>query len=180
MLFRAFKKVFNKPFYIIMAIITMVVVYLISVWLPNIPLILKIMRHSDLSIIQKVNIPISLLGSIHTNFTLFSAIYTILIAIFFGINLSMIIYFFKRKIKTIKKSGVTTSFLGLLSGLLGVGCAACGSLILTSLLALFGASWVLEALPFRGEEFGAIGVILLVISIYTVAKQIENPTVCSI
>jgi len=180
MLINALKKVFKKPSYILLALVSMFLVFAVSVWLPNIPLIIKIMGHGGITFNQKVGIPVSLLGSIYTNFTLISAIYTIFISLFFGINLAMFVFFLKRKINTLQKSGMTTGFLGLLSGIVGVGCAACGSLVLASLLSLFGSTWIITLLPLKGEEFGILGVILLMISIYMVAKQIEDPAVCSI
>lgn len=138
------------------------------------------MGHPGIPFLQKVNLPISLLGSITTNFTLLSASYTIAIAVLFGINLSMIVYYLKRRITNIKQSGITTGFLGITSGIIGIGCAACGSVLLMSILALFGASWVISLLPLRGGEFGIFGVILLALSLYTIAKQIQNPAVCKI
>lgn len=96
----------------------------------------------------------------------------------------MIIYFLKRRVKEVGKtkgqSGVAAGFLGITSGVFGVGCAACGSFILTSVLSLVGASGALAFLPFGGSEFGIIGVILLAIAIPMTAKQIENPLVCKI
>ena len=171
MIFQALQKVFRKPMYIFLAFVTSFVVFAFAVWLPNISLIISIMGHPGIPFLQKVNLPISLLGSITTNFTLLSASYTIAIAVLFGINLSMIVYYLKRRITNIKQSGITTGFLGITSGIIGIGCAACGSVLLMSILALFGASWVISLLPLRGGEFGIFGVILLALSLYTIAKQ---------
>lgn len=49
-----------------------------------------------------------------------------------------------------------------------------------SILSLFGASWILSFLPLGGGEFGILGVILLTVSLYMTAKQIQNPAVCRI
>jgi hypothetical protein len=85
-----------------------------------------------------------------------------------------------RRVKEVNGNAISTGFLGLMSGVIGMGCAACGSLLLTSFLSLAGASAVLTFLPFRGGEFGIVGVILLGFSIFTVSKQIQNPGVCKI
>ena len=68
----------------------------------------------------------------------------------------------------------------IVSGVLGMGCAACGSFLLTSIFSLFGASWLLSYLPLDGGEFGILGVILLAVSLYLTAKKIQNPAVCKI
>ncbi|MFA6270360.1 MAG: hypothetical protein WC657_04085 [Candidatus Paceibacterota bacterium] len=138
------------------------------------------MGHSDILFSQKFDLPISLLGSIVTNFTLLSASYTIAIAILFGINLSMLVYFLRRRVAEVKQGGIATGIFGITSGVVGIGCAACGSFLLTSILSLVGASWILSFLPLRGAEFGILGVILLSTSLYTTAKKIQNPVICKI
>lgn len=180
MLFQALQKVFRKTSYMLLALTTGIVMFAFAVWLPNIRLIATIIGSSDVSFSQKLGIPASLLGSIATNFTLLSASYTIAIAVLFGVNLAMVVYFLRRKISEVRQSGITTGFLGVMSGVIGVGCAACGSFLLTSGLAFIGASGVLAFLPLAGGEFGIIGVFLLSISIYLTAQQIQNPTVCKI
>jgi hypothetical protein len=180
MVFQALQKVFRKPAYALFAITMSAIVFAFAVWLPNIPLIVKIMGHPGISFSDKLDLPINLLGSIATNFTLLSASYTIAIAILFGINLAMIIYFLRRRIADLEQSGIATGVFGIASGVVGMGCAACGSLLLTSILSLFGATWILSFLPLAGGEFGILGVILLAISIYMTAKRIQNPAVCKI
>lgn len=180
MVFRVLQKVFRKPAYALLAFVTSLMMFTFAVWLPNIRLIISIFSSSDISFLEKFNLPISLLGSIATNFTLLSASYTITIAILFGVNLAMVIYYLRRKIDVIKQGGITMGFLGITSGILGVGCAACGSFLLASTLSLLGASSVLAFLPLTGGEFGVLGVILLIISLYATAKQIQNPAVCKI
>lgn len=180
MLVQALKRVFQKPAYSFLALIAGASVFSFAVWLPNIPLILQVMGHPGISFSQKLDLPISLLGSIVTNFTLLSAFYTVAIAILLGMNLSMIIYFMRRRAAGLGQSGVTAGVFGIISGVAGMGCAACGSLLLTSILSLFGASGILAFLPLAGGEFGILGVILLAISLYLAAKQIQNPTVCKI
>ena len=176
----ALQKVFRNPLYVFFSLTISITVFAFAVWLPNLSLIVNIMGHSGIPFSQKIDLPISLLGSIATNFTLLSASYTIIIAILFGINLAMIIYFLRHRITDVKQSGIATGFFGLTSGVVGMGCAACGSLFLTSALSFFGASWTLSFLPLNGGEFGILGIILLMISLHAIAKQIQNPSVCTI
>ncbi len=179
MILEALQKVFRNPRLTLLAIAVAVVVFLFAVWLPNLGLIKTILFDSSVPIGAKVNLPIQLIGSISTNFTLLSATYTIVIALLFGVYIAMIIYFLKRRIKEVGQGGVATGFLGITSGVLGVGCAACGSFLLTS-LSLVGASGVLTFLPLGGSEFGIIGVILLALAIYMTAKKIQEPLVCKV
>ena len=165
--------------YAILALITSMAVFVFATWLPNFRLLGSVWG-SDISFSGKLELPLNLIGSIATNFTLLSATYTIAIAILFGMNVAMIVYFLKRRIADARQAGVGTGFLGIASGVLGMGCAACGSFLLTSVLSLFGASWLLSYLPLAGGEFGILGVILLAISLYLTARKIQNPAVCKI
>ena len=175
---QALQKVFWKLPYLILTLTTSMVVFAFAVWFPNLPLIVKIMGHPGILFSQKLDLPLSLLGSIATNFTLLSASYTIAIAILFGMNVSMIVYFFFFIVDKVKRAGMATGLFGITSGVIGVGCAACGSFLLTSVLSLAGASWILSFLPLRGAEFGILGVILLGASLYITAKKIQDPAIC--
>ncbi|MGB3921881.1 MAG: hypothetical protein WBL19_01180 [Minisyncoccia bacterium] len=177
---QALKKVFRKPRYVLLALITGAIVFAFAVWLPNLPLIVQIMGHSEISFSQKLDLPWSLLGSIATNFTLLSASYTIAIAVLFGVYVAMATYFLKRRIKEVGQGDVATGFFGITSGVIGMGCAACGSFLLMSILSFVGAGGVLVLLPLQGSEFGILGAILLALAVYVTAKQIENPLVCKV
>jgi len=179
MILLALQKVFRKPAYVILALVVSALVFVLAVWLPNIRLVAGIVISPDVPFVSKIQLPLGLLGSIGTNFTPLSATYTIAIALLFGAYIAMITYFLKRRIKEVGQSGIATGFLGITSGVLGVGCAACGSFLLTS-LTLVGAGGVLAFLPLGGSEFGIIGVAFLAFAVYATAKQIENPLVCKI
>lgn len=180
MIVQALLKVFRKPAYVFLALVVSASIFVLAVWFPNIRLVAGIVSSPDIPFMSKIELPFSLLGSIATNFTLFSAAYTVIIAVLFGMYVAMSVYFLKRRVKEIGQSGVVTGFFGIGSGILGVGCAACGSFLLTSVLSFVGASGALAFFPFGGKEFGILGVTLLTIALYATAKQIENPLVCKI
>ena len=177
MIFTALKQVFRNAWYVVIAGVVASAVFALATWLPNLKLIFQVITSSTTSLAAKFGIPVSLLRSITTNFTIFSASYTIAIALLFGINAAMIIYYFKQQ-KTISKQSGIAGFGGLISGIFGVGCAACGTLVLAPLLALIGAGGILALLPFGGQEFGMLGVGMLGFSIFVAAKKIQEPLVC--
>lgn len=169
-------KVFSNKLYSTLAIVVMLVVFAFATWLPNIRLLFSVVVDPAVSLITKFLLPIQLLGSITTNFTIFSAGYTIVIAILAGVYVSLFTYRFRRQKKLSQKS-LSVSFIGLLSGVTGLGCAACGSIVTTSLIGVGGLG-SLALLPFKGSEFGVFGIVLLVTSIYLLAKQINQPLIC--
>src|SRR3989338_9610961 len=115
MVIQALQKVFRKPAYVILALVVSALVFVFAVWLPNIRLVAGIVISPDVPFASKLELPLSLLGSIATNFTLLSASYTIVIAILFGVYIAMIVYFLKRRIKEVEKEngqrGVATGLL---------------------------------------------------------------------
>lgn len=179
MVIRALQKVFRKPVYVVLALFVCASAFAAAVWFPNLPLILGLISSPDVSLSSKIELPLSLLGSITTNFTMLSASYTIAIAVLVGVYAAMATYFLRRRIKEVGQAGVATGIFGIASGVIGVGCAACGSFLLMSLLTLVGTGGILVLLPLHGSEFGIAGAVLLGLAVYAAARQIENPLVCT-
>ena len=175
---QAFRAVFKSWTFAAVAITVSTIVFAVTTWLPNARLLWSIWSDSSLPIADKLTFPIRLLESITTNFTTLSAVYTIVIALLAGINVAFIAYLIRQQREQISQSGATAGIFGILSGTVGMGCAACGSLILTSLLGTVGGAGFVAALPLRGGEFGIIGVVLLGVSTYFLARQITKPLVC--
>ncbi len=151
-------------------------VFAFAVWLPNLRLLFSVWTDASISLADKFSLPISLLPSIATNFTPLSAAYTILIAILAGINAALIAHLIRARAMLGGSAAIGLS--GVFTGALGVGCAACGSLIVTSLVGTVGGISLIALLPLRGSEFGILGVALLGYSTYLLAKQSTKPLVC--
>ena len=177
-IFSAFKKVFINIRYIFIAALISTVIFAFAVLFPNWRLVTTIITSETATFTEKISIPLSLFSSIGTNFSIISASYTVLISILFGINMAMNMYMFAQKATTIKQSGLATSMGGVASGALGVGCASCGSLLLTSILPLVGMGGSIALLPFGGQEFGIIGVFILGLSIFLISKKMQALFVC--
>ena len=175
----ATKLVFSNAVYLTLTLSIAFVVFTVAVWLPNAALIQKILTTSSASLSEKINLLVSFYGSIATNFTLISATYTIAIALLFGVSVSMFAFYIRQQRTMSLNSASATSLSGLIAGFFGIGCAACGSFILTSLLGISGGV-VLAFLPLGGIEFGLLGVGLLGYSIYKTSQLIQKPLVCAI
>ena len=93
-------------------------------------------------------------GAIGSNFTFVSAVVAIFISTLFGMNVALLVYFIKKMqggLSSIKGNGVTNTG-GLVAGILGIGCAACGTFVLTSVLTIIGAAGILSYLPFGASQ----------------------------
>ena len=173
----AFREVFVRPSYVALASGLAVVALLLAIWLPNLSLLAQVFSDAGISLDAKLGIALSLLAGIATNFNLLSASYTVAIAVLLGVDVALITYLMKQKRATAGKN-VALSTSGLASGIVGIGCAACGSLILGGVLPSLGVAGALAALPLNGEEFGLLAVALLFASLILVARSIAEPAGC--
>ena len=174
---QSFTKVFAHTSYIALASSLAIAAFLFVVWLPNFGLIGEVLSTSSAPLAAKLKVVISLLGGISTNFSTLSASYTIAIAILFGIVVTMVVYLVRKRIQ-LGGNTIVTGFSGTLSGILGIGCAACGSFLLMAILSSFGAAGALTLLPLKGGEFGVLSVILLAFSLVLISKKIVEPLIC--
>ncbi len=183
MITQALMCVFKEWTYILIAVVVALVVFVFATWLPNLGLIWKITVSPSVPLLDKAQILASLVGSIQTNFTVFSALYTIAIAGLFGVNAAMVTYYVKLRKRFSRQTGQASAAAGLgglASGFFGIGCAACGTFVLGPILSLVGATGLIALLPFDGQEFGVFGVGILGFSIFLVAKNIREPLVCPV
>ena len=180
MLISSFKTVFQNLRYVLIALSIALVVFVVAVWLPNFALIMQIVTSSGIAFLDKLAVLISLIGSIQTNFTILSALYTIAIAILFGINVALLAYYIQKRKITEANGGAAAGVGGLMSGMFGIGCASCGTIVLAPILTMLGAGGLVALLPFNGQEFGILGVIILGFSVYVAAKKINQPITCAV
>ena len=173
-------KVFCRPVYIILSVGVTLTVFTFAVLLPNFLLLSQILPSQNIGFGNKVSLIFSLFESIQTNFTAVSATYTILIAILFGMNVSLLAYSIRKQKAAVKTTNSGAGIGGLVSGIFGIGCASCGTFILAWALGLVSAAGIISFLPLGGEEFGILGVILLVYSVVITANKIGVPQVCEI
>ena len=174
----ALSQVFASPFYIALAGLLAALAFLLAVWFPNLGLIAQVFSGSNVPLAAALGIALSLLGGIGTNFTLLSAGYTMAIAVLFGLTTAMIAYLVKQRRMAAAGQSIAIGSGAVVSGVLGVGCAACGSLILGVVLPSLGAAGALAALPLNGGEFGILGVALLFVSLLLISKNITEPAAC--
>ncbi len=165
-----------RPKYLFLVILIMLIMTSFAAWLPNLHLITRAMTSTTMTLWQKTNLLAAFLGSLQTNFTPLSRTLTIISATLTGIQISLLIYYLRQSARIQTEMGV--SFAGVATSLLGVGCASCGSVVLTSLIGFGTATTVLGILPFRGQEFGFLGIAILVVAINYTMKKINQPFTC--
>jgi len=174
------KQVFGDIKYILLAAIVALATFTVAILLPNTKLVFQVVPDATIALGAKLRLLFSLFGSIQTNFTVVSAAYTIAIAVLFGINIALFAYYIRSRRSATAAGGTNAAagIGGVVSGMFGIGCAACGTFILTWVLGFIGAAGLISFLPLGGEEFGILGVLLLSFSVYMVAQKVQEAFVC--
>ena len=177
MLAKALIAVFKNWRYMLLSTVVAIIAFALATWLPNFRLLYSILKDPLVPLSVKLTLPFNLLGSIATNFTQLAAAYTVIIALLIGVNVSLSVYQVRRQ-RQFSGGSAGVSSLGVASGVLGVGCAACNSLVLMSILGISGGAGVIGLLPLKGGEFGILGMMLLGLATYLLAKQTVKPLAC--
>lgn len=157
-----------------MALLTGVVV----LWLPNWQLLTHTFFHSSLTGGERLKILFSLLGSLETNFTPLTRLAFFLLIALIGIQFSLT-FSYIREI-THRKRSLGTPLLGILIGIIGIGCASCGSIVITSVFGLGATVAFLSVLPFHGHELALLGFAVLGTSLWYTTRKMTAPEVCAL
>jgi len=176
-LYKGIKQVFKNKRYLLAVLVSALFIYLVALLTNKIEFVLYVLQSDLFNFTVRVKLIFSTLFSIQTNFSsLKSFILLIILAIISGINFTMLVYLLRRQAKATKEAGA--SFFGIIAGMFGIGCDACGSVVLTSIFGLAFTGSIISFLPLGGLEFMIIAIIIMVISIYYISKKIVNPMVC--
>lgn len=153
------------------------VVFFGGVWASLLPLVSRICLDTSIPLSERLTLSSHLLSSSFSDIALFDVTYLATIALLIGINTSLVLAYVRMRRDKMRATGVASGLLGTLAGLLGLGCAACGTFVLSPLLVTIGAGGLLALLPFGGEELKYIGITLLLLSAYLLARDLNRPAV---
>lgn len=137
----------------------------------------SVFAFDSISFTKRLALTFSTLFDIKNTFTAGALILAVLGSLLGGINLSLAYTYMRLRGEVIIHSGLYSG-IGLLFAFFGVGCAACGTALLSVVLGFFGFSAMLILLPYQGQEIGYIGLIFLCIATYTLAHKVVEPNVC--
>lgn len=107
-----------------------------------------------------------------TNYSLVDGLAVLVVVALTGINLALVAYHFREHDLSVSES--SGSMVGVVLGMAGAGCAACGSAVLIGILSLFGASGAVLLLPLGGLEISILAVVALLLSTYWVAEGMRG------
>lgn len=167
----------SKPRYILLALAVSFVIFSLSVWLRNLPLLRLVTASPLFDFSDKLSIFFGFLAGVNESIGLFPSLLIIAMSLLFGANTALFIYYIRQRRRLLAgKGGLTIG--AFIAGLFGIGCASCGSFLASSVLAVFGASSLIALLPLKGLEFAILSILLLSLSIYWLGKEIKNDPNC--
>lgn len=169
---------FRRRAAVLAAAVASLAVVLAAMVAPNVRLLGFILTEPEFDIALKLKAAARAVWSGRLVFAKASGPLVAAVAMLFGWNVGLLAHRLKDKIREERAAGA--GLAGMLIGLFGVGCAACGSVLLTTLFGAGAAAAVVGALPFNGVEFGVVGVAVILGSIHHVSKKIVDPDACAI
>jgi hypothetical protein len=168
--------VFSKPRYVLLFALLTIFIYVLIAWIPRLSFLLSTIINPNIPFAEALGISAqALVASLFLTSASESA-YAIFTSVLVASNITLITFVVRRAVTP--RTSVAIGSLGTLVAVIGLGCISCGSVILLAIVTTFGGS-LIAALPFQGKEFGAIGVVLLLSSIYLLDKTARKPPVCS-
>lgn len=173
-------EVLRRPAYALLATGVAATVLAAALWLPNYRLIGAVFTTPGATLGAKWQLLASLAGGLVASLGVAGAITTVTIPVLFGVDVAMIAYFIRQRRAAQARGEIAAGLGGAVSGAIAAGCAACGSFLLLPLLSFLGAAGALALLPLGGAELGLLGIVLLLVSIYLIARKIATPPVCAL
>lgn len=175
---KTFQIVFARPAYAALAVAVAFVLLFGAAWMRNLSFLGFLITSPQFGIATKLKVFEWTFSNLALNTSPLRLILVISAAVLAGVNASLLAFYIRRRLRVGKEAGASIG--GMIVSSLGIGCASCGSVLLTSLLGFSAGAAALAALPLQGAEFSLAGIGLLAASITMLAKKIQNPLVCEI
>lgn len=156
--------------YVLLALLVAALLLFIAIWLPNLSFMWYLFTDSAFSWATRFSFIGSSLTFLQLNSTPASRAVLFTLIVLAGMNVSLLTYYLRRRLALGREMGL--SLFGTILGLVGVGCASCGSVVLSSIFGLGATAGFLALLPLRGLEFGLISIFLLAVSVTLVSRKI--------
>ncbi len=177
---KTFGRIFMKPRSLLLALGIAFLVLTVLIFVPNRMLLYFGLGNGGGGVAAELSFIVSFYGSLLTNFTPLAAVVAVLTSLLIGLNVTLLMHYI-RQMRGNGRTALLVSGLsvgGFVSAVFGIGCAVCGSIILTSLLSIIGATSLLLWLPFGGEEFSFLAILLLLYATSVLLRKIEVGRVC--
>ena len=138
---------------------------------------LMVLSFESAPFLKRIILAVTTFFDIPNTFSVGTFIISLLGSFLGGINMSLAYTYARERGEIILRSGLYSG-IGLFFAFIGIGCAACGTALITVILSFFGLSAMLQLLPYQGQELGYIGIIILSMTTYALARRVSMPGTC--
>lgn len=178
MYIKSFVRVFTDFRYIALALGITLLLFVFSAYLMNHGFVSFVLNSTHYTFFERCHLIWTIFPTFFNSTKGISFIFTSLAFILSGFNVALLTFYIRHRVKQQRAVGI--GLLGIIIGMFGVGCGACGSVILTTTLGVVTGTKLLGSLPFAGLEFSALSIIIVLASSWYLLKTINNPNVCPI
>ncbi len=161
--------IFKQPFYIALAAIISFITLGVLLWSLNLDLLGYILVDSPLSLLEKMDFILDAYSGIATNYESFQSIIMVIFSVMFVLNLAALVFVVRGGQKQAIKS--KSSVGGLAVAIVGGGCIACGTSIITPLLTSLGAVGSATLSSTIGLYLNLIGIALIIYSLLSLGQR---------
>jgi hypothetical protein len=175
-----FLSIFSQGRYVVLASLVSWVIFSLIMWLPNTAAIATVWQSHDVWAL--IVFLLSLYAGVFTVYSWFTGLSVLLLSVLLGVQLALLMHFIRSRQAT-AGTVVRVKLLSVgstVAAAFGIGCAACGSLLLSSLLATVGGAAFMLWLPLHGGELSVIAVAVLLYSCWRLLREIGKVSVCPI
>lgn len=174
-----YKKTLRDVFsirYISIASIISLLFFILFLALSQITVVLEFFS-TQAAFVDKVEIVGIILYNSLVEMSIMQSLYLALLSVLSGTQVSLLIFLIKRESQT--RGSLSRSIGGMILGVVGVGCSACGSILIVSIFSLFiGTGNALLFLSQWGWLIGIVGIGILLYAIVYTLRIIHRPQVC--
>ncbi|GAB3041136.1 hypothetical protein [Natronobiforma cellulositropha] len=169
---RAVRLVLTRPAYATAAVVAAWASLTVFVLSGNIAMVRNLVVSGPLSPGDRLVLVREQYPFLGTNYGTLEGVAVLAVAALAGANLALVAYHLREHELSASEGG--GSLVGVVLGVVGAGCAACGSALLVGVASLLGVSGLLLRFPFGGLELSALAVLALVVSTYWIAHGLRG------
>ncbi len=155
--------VMKNPLYVLGSIAVGFITLGIILWSLNTQLLWYIVVEAPINFAQKLEFVTDVYGGIATNYESTQSMIMLLFSFLFGVNIMLIVFVVRNGAFKLSKN--KSSVGGLTAAIIGGGCIACGTSIITPIIASFGATATISLNNTVGTLVNTIGIVFILYSL---------------
>lgn len=172
LMLRTIRLVLSIPAYAVFAVLTAWISLTLFALSQNLTLVRDLIIGGSLPLSDRLVLLREQYPFLGTNYSTIDGAALLLVVALVGANLALVVYHVREH--DLSASGSGGSLVGVALGVIGAGCAACGSVLLIGVLSLFGASGLILLFPYDGLELSVLASVALLLSTYWLAEGMRG------